>query len=280
MLQFNILAQGLFRQEQLTVEYDPTYRLHVTPAEQAWIEQCWQEKLAQAKQQHNLLFDGPLYRFRTVRVSPDQQQLHLALGNTTYKEYATTRTSTFAEGRTAAELGCPLAVCAVVETSDGIILLDRRQGMDVGNGRYHVIGGFVERSRDAITETATGKVSANPFGAMRREIYEETGIREEDIAAHYCLGVAYDLENPHGELLFLTQLNIPLADVYQRTPQDHEIKKLHTLQVTPDSLRDFILRHHGVYLSTTGEPNLLLYGNWKFGTAWYQSTIEQLKTLA
>lgn len=280
MLQFEIIARGLFRQDQLRIAYDPTRRLAITADEQVWIDQCWQEKLVQAKQSHNLLFDAPLYRYLSASVSAEREQLQLALSDTTYKEYATTRMAEFAAGRTRAELGSPLAVCSVVETSDAVILLDQRQGVDVGNGRYHVIGGFVERGRDTITDALTGAPSADPFAAMRREIREETGVREEDISTHECLGVAYDLENPHGEMLFLTRLNIPIATVRQRIPEDGEIKELHTLQVTAESLRAFILRYHGPYLSTTGEPNLLLYGGWKFGTDWFEDTLKHLKSLA
>src|SRR6266568_8944703 len=46
----------------------------------------------------------------------DAPQLHLTLGNTTYKEYVTTRDPSFAQDRPREELSNPLAVCSVIET--------------------------------------------------------------------------------------------------------------------------------------------------------------------
>ncbi len=113
----------------------------------------------------------------------------------------------------------------------------------------------------------------DPFSAMRREIREETGIQATDIQEQYCLGLVYDLATPHGELCFLTRLNISLAEVlHNRTPEEDEIKQLRSLQVTPESLRKFILENHG-NISATGEPNLLMYGSWKFGEDWFDAMI-------
>src|SRR5579875_569921 len=139
-------------------------------------------------------------------------------------------------------------------------------------GRYHVIGGFFERDRD---------MGARPdaFGAMRREIREETGIQTVDIREQYCLGLVYDLALPHAEFCLVTRLRIPLDDVlHQRTPEDDEIVQLHTLPVSGESLRGFVLAQHG-NISTTGEANLLLYGGWKFGDGWFEEIMRSLSSL-
>jgi 8-oxo-dGTP pyrophosphatase MutT (NUDIX family) len=111
---------------------------------------------------------------------------------------------------------------------------------------------------------------------MQREIREETGIQRTDISEQYVLGIVYDLATPHAEICFLTRLHIPLSEVHRRQPEDNEIKQLHTLQITAQSLRTFILRHHG-NISATGEPNLLLYGAWKFGLNWYEEIMTAIE---
>ena len=58
-------------------------------------------------------------------------------------------------------------------------------------------------------------------------------------------------------------------------PEENEIKQLIPLQVTPASLQAFILQHHG-NISATGEPNLLMYGGWKFGEAWFEEMMGRL----
>ncbi|MFL5701205.1 MAG: hypothetical protein ACJ8AG_00075, partial [Ktedonobacteraceae bacterium] len=113
--------------------------------------------------------------------------------------------------------------------------------------------------------------------AMRREIREETGIQASDIVEQYCLGSVYDLSSPHGELCFLTRLNISLAEVRARTPEDQEIQQLLALPVTSRNLREFILNNHG-NISATGEPNLLMYGGVRFGEEWWEEMMRELSS--
>ncbi|HEY6540098.1 MAG TPA: NUDIX hydrolase, partial [Ktedonobacteraceae bacterium] len=234
MREYEILARGLFRPDQLIITYHPALGMPISPAIQQWMDTFWAQKLAEAQERGVPLFDAPLYRFVDVETRVDGC-LHVTLGDTGYKEYVTTRAPEFSTGRQRQELGNALAVCSVVETSDGYILLDKRRGVDVYVGRYHVIGGFFERDRDRLENG-----QPDPFGAMRREIREETGIQPADIAEQYCLGLVYDLAMPHAELCFLTRLHIPLSEVKTRIPEENEIKHLETLYVTEQSLRDFI----------------------------------------
>jgi 8-oxo-dGTP pyrophosphatase MutT (NUDIX family) len=259
MLEFEILARGPYRSDQLRITYDPPLRMPITPTIQEWMDDYWNQKLALAKSEGYPLFDAPLYRYISVE---SRGTLQLVLGDTSYKEYVTSRAPEFSEGRSRQELGNALSVCSVVETSDGCILLDRRQGVDVYEGCYHVIGGFFERGRDS---TLDGQ--PDPFTAMRREIREETGITTQDIQEQLCLGLVYDMATPHAELCFLTRLGITLAETPTRVPEEDEIKHLESLQVTAESLRAFLLTHHG-HISATGEPNLLLYGALRFGQEW------------
>ncbi|HXR65817.1 MAG TPA: NUDIX hydrolase [Ktedonobacteraceae bacterium] len=269
MLDFEIVARGLFLPAQLEICYDPALTMPMTPALRVWIEALWQEKLVQARQRNVPLYDAPLFRYVEATTTADHT-LKLMLGDTGYKEYVTTRQPEFAAQRARQELGNALSVCSVVETSDEHILLDKREGVDVYEGRFHVIGGFFERGLDT-----TAEARPDPFAAASREIHEETGVQSADIRQQYCLGVVYDLLTPHAELCFLTQLRIPLATVLARTPLDREIKQLRSLAVTAESLRAFILANHG-NISATGEPNLLMYGAWKFGEAWFEDVMEQI----
>jgi 8-oxo-dGTP pyrophosphatase MutT (NUDIX family) len=269
MLEFEILARGLYRPNQLDIIYDPSLRMPTNPTIQAGMDTLWEQKLAIAYEKGIPLFDAPLFRFIEANSKSDGT-LHLVLGDTGYKEYVTTRVPEFAQGRKRDELGNALSVCSVVETNDGYILLDKRQGVDVYVGRYHVIGGFFERDRDS-----TGSKQPDPFGAIYREIREETGIQQSDIREQFCLGVVYDTATPHAEMCFLTRLTIPLTEVYRRVPEEDEIKQLEVLKVSEVSLREFLLKNHG-NISATGEPNLLLYGGVRFGEQWFEEMLRYL----
>ncbi|HVB23281.1 MAG TPA: NUDIX hydrolase [Ktedonobacteraceae bacterium] len=279
MLEFDILARGLYSRDQLDITYNPLLHMAITPSIQQWMDTLWQQKLAIAREKGTRLFDSQLFRLEQAAASPDGT-LHLVLGNTSYKEYVTTREPDYAHGHSRPELSNALSVCSVVETSDDYILLDKREGVDTYVGRYHVIGGFFERALDSTSMTSmTGmsskEVQPDPFAAITREIREETGIQPADIREQYCLGTVYDLTLPHCELCFLTRLNIPLQEVHTRVPEEDEIKQLHTLHVTKESLRDFIFTNHG-NISPTGEPNLLMYGAVKFGEGWWDEVMQLL----
>jgi 8-oxo-dGTP pyrophosphatase MutT (NUDIX family) len=268
-LEFEFLARGFYRPGQLDITYDSSLRMPTNPTIQAWMDNLWEQKLALARAQKIPLFDAPLFRLIEAAANAGET-LHLVLGDTGYKEYVTTRVPEFARERKREELGNALSVCSVVETSDGYILLDKRQGVDVYVGRYHVIGGFFERGLDS-----TNSKQPDPFGAICREIREETGIQLLDIREQYCLGVVYDTATPHAEMCFLTQLNIPLKEVRNRVPEEDEIKHLETLFVTKKSLRDFLIKNHG-NISATGEPNLLMYGGVRFGEEWFEELMGSL----
>jgi 8-oxo-dGTP pyrophosphatase MutT (NUDIX family) len=269
MLEFEILARGFYHPDQLDIIYDSSLRMPTNLTMQAWMDTLWDQKLAIAREKKIPLFDAPLFRFIEAE-SKSAGTLQLVLGDTGYKEYVTTRVPEFAKGRRRAELGNALSVCSVVETGDGYILLDKRQGVDVYVGRYHVIGGFFERERDS-----TGSKQPDPFGAICREIREETGIQQSDISEQFCLGVVYDTATPHAEMCFLTRLTIPLAEVHKRVPEEDEIKRLEVLKVTEMNLREFLLKNHG-NISATGEPNLLIYGGVRFGEEWFGEVMGQL----
>ena len=270
MLEFEILACGLYRPDQLDITYDPSLRMHISPAIQEWMDTLWQQKLDTAQKKAVPLFDSQLFRLVSTEAREDST-LYLVLGNTSYKEYVTTREPEFARGRARQELGNALSVCSVIETNDGYILLDKRQGVDVYEGRYHVIGGFFERDLDMAT------TQPDAFAAICREIREETGIQLKDISEQYSLGVVYDLTTPHAEMCFLTRLNISLEEVYRRVPEEKEIQQLLSLYITKGSLLHFILANHG-NISATGEPNLLMYGAVRFGEEWFEAVMERLSS--
>ncbi len=49
MLEFEILARGLYRPDQLDITYDPSLRMPATPAIQEWMDILWEQKLALAR---------------------------------------------------------------------------------------------------------------------------------------------------------------------------------------------------------------------------------------
>jgi hypothetical protein len=75
MLEFEILARGLYRSDQLDIAYDPALTMPSSPAISAWMNTLWQQKLAKARENNIPLFDAPLFRFINVTSCPGKHRL-------------------------------------------------------------------------------------------------------------------------------------------------------------------------------------------------------------
>ena len=62
MIEFEILAHGLYLPGQLAITYDPSLKMPTTPAIQQWMDTLWQQKLAIAQEKNIPLYDSKLFR--------------------------------------------------------------------------------------------------------------------------------------------------------------------------------------------------------------------------
>src|ERR1700682_5755651 len=97
MIKFSIIARGLYQPEQLVIHYDPALRMPITAEMRIWMDELWEKRLTQDRGDGTRLFEAPLFRYIGA-VSNADGTLSLTLGDTTYKEYVTTRIPEFAEG--------------------------------------------------------------------------------------------------------------------------------------------------------------------------------------
>lgn len=266
MREFEIFADGSPAGLRISVVYRPGQPEPSNETEARRIDLIWQQSLAQAKREGMMLYDGKLFRLERFQV--DGRGLTLYLGDTTYKEYVATRRPEFHQSRPRQHLANPLAVCATIVTSDGRILVERRRGVDVYPGRYHVIGGWFDRDLD-------GGESPHPSRAIQREVREEVGLRLAR-RRFECLGLVYDLATPHPELCFAASVDSRFDRICRRRGTDGEVQHLEFVEASGEALRAFILANHG-NISATGEPCLILYGRRRFGPDWYEAIQAELR---
>lgn len=240
------------------------------PATETLIEEGWPAAVEEAKGRDVEIYDGMLFRLNHLTVT--HGKLRLGLGDTTYKEYVATRSEWFWRDRPHHELANPLALCIALGTAEGNIIMERRRGVDVYEGRYHVIGGFMERPHDMRNGIP------DPFQGIAREVEEEVGlkIRTDTMG---LTGVVYDLITPHPELCFCAESNLrnqEIADIFLDCRKDHEVEKLSFVDGSKDPLAAFIMSQHTV-ISVTGQACLLLYGRQKYGTTWFDTIMASLR---
>src|SRR5437899_8807867 len=109
MSEFELLAHGCYRPDQVIMKYNPALRMPTSPEIQAWMDTTWEQQLARARERGTRLFDAPLFRYMQTASLADGT-LHVIVGDTGYKEYVTTRIPEFAQKHARQELGNPLAV--------------------------------------------------------------------------------------------------------------------------------------------------------------------------
>ena len=239
---------------------------HVT---ETLIEQSWSANLREAEKRQANIFNGLLFRLKNLAVT--NGKLVLGLGDTNYKEYVATRAKSFYRGRKHHVLANPLAICIAIVTAGGKIIIEKRAKVDVYSGKYHVIGGFMERPQDFRNDIP------DPFQAITREVKEEIGL-ELPTETIQLLGVVYDLITPHPELCFCAKSNLSgkeITDVFFNCEKDREVEKLSYIDASPDNLAEFIVSQLP-FTSVTGQACLTLYGKHNYGTEWFCKVMDSL----
>src|SRR2546428_2401485 len=82
MLEFEILARGLYHPDQLDITYDPSLHMPTTATIQEWMDTLWEQKLALAREKVIPLFDAPLFRFidrKSTRLNSSHDQISYAV---------------------------------------------------------------------------------------------------------------------------------------------------------------------------------------------------------
>ena len=142
----------------------------VVPEVEALIERAWAEATARPGAH---LFDGPACRLERWEVSPDGTRLRLALSHTSYKPFFGTNMShpELADRYGPEVMANPVGVSPALETSDGMLLLGRRNGAVA----YYPNG--VHPFAGALDPADGGDV----FRAVRRELAEELALTEPEV---------------------------------------------------------------------------------------------------
>jgi 8-oxo-dGTP pyrophosphatase MutT (NUDIX family) len=94
---------------------------------------------------------------------------------------------------------------------DNRIILGERSaaGVDAGKSTISVPAGYTDPQKDVTcTSTKNNENSIDIFNAIRREIYEETGIEQKDIGDLICMGLIDNKELNQISASFYCKLTI------------------------------------------------------------------------
>jgi 8-oxo-dGTP pyrophosphatase MutT (NUDIX family) len=198
----------------------------------------------------------------------DGNVLHLAFGPTDVQALLGTswRSDGGIELWKRDQLSSVTGVCSVVATADHRLIVQRRSDQVIQfPGFLHVCGGMLEQT------VMDGTTRVDPFAHMRLELWEELGIRAQNIFEMNCLGVIKDAETLQPEILFVTKLNVTADRFVGAAGPEH--KELRIVKNAAEPLKDFLLSNVSQFVPV-GFGCLAVFGEREFGHDWFEWVTE------
>jgi 8-oxo-dGTP pyrophosphatase MutT (NUDIX family) len=192
-------AAGDWSPGQVHVSRAPAAAWEAAAEVEAMIESAWAEALARPGVH---LFDGPMCRLESW--SADEGRLGLVLSDTTYKRFVGTNLThpELADRYGRGVLANPVGVSPALLTADGFLMMGRRNAsVAYYPNRVHPFAGALDPT------------DADPFAAVRRELKEELGLADTDVADVRCTGIAEDVSIRQPELIFLARATRTRAEI-------------------------------------------------------------------
>jgi hypothetical protein len=266
MLGFEVLAHGVFPRDAIVTQYTRKVNVRWEGRAEAYIRRTWNSYLRSSRGRGVKVYNGDLLRLDDHCHEMGVLRMHVS--DVDFRTYVGTALPAFTEAFPEAPRANPLAVCIVLVTSDGRIVIERRSQIDAYRGRYHVIAGFMEKDAD----TTNG--GPDPFEVINREVREELGVvLDGEPRATGLIRTAMG-----SEVCFSSSLSISfkaLLETKAGARTDAEIDDLLGIGDSPTSVVSFLVEHSADVVPS-GRACLLLHGRVAYGEQWYNEAVERL----
>lgn len=204
--QFQVLAHHNFTLSNLTVHWD-NKPISLTPKQINQENQYWD----QAHQDPKItLYNGKLCHLRHVEIS--QNAAILTLGPIDYKTHLHFIMNP--EKQNAPDLpDLGLGVSSVIISKDNqILFMKRSEVVATYPSKYDVFGGHIEIQLEVPVESIP-----NPFSAIRKELYEELHLQENQIDILEGIGLIKNNHTNQPELIFKCITTLDSKDLVEQT---------------------------------------------------------------
>lgn len=250
---YDVLVAGRFSPEAVVGRFDPDARAALTEAQRQEVRRIAEGLRRQGK----VVTSEPLYRL--VAFDRDGPLLALRLGLTDYEEYIGTNGS-HREWRTlygVAAMSDALAVSAVTQTADGLLVIERRSDKVAERpGFFHVKPSGHPQPPEGLTQ------------GVLTELEEELGVSPSEVTGLVCTGLVRDAASYKPELTYALRIRATSGEVLRRTKADAwESSELLFISPSRDALADWLARNRDATVPA-GHGALLLYGRETFGPEW------------
>ena len=220
-----IVTEGKLTPKNIDCLYSPI-RMTFTDNERLYIDKEWKNEVKRKRP----TFDGKL--FHVKRHDSGQSGLVLETCISSFKEWIGTRSSEFMKLFDQTRVIKPLSVGSMIITSDNKWIIGRRVKTYDLEGKYALLGGYVDPDRDLFSS------KPDPFFAIKREVEEETGINgKQYIRSVICLGLNV-IDQPC--LGFNVLLKLSYNELISNIPKEKEFKRLEGYDYDKGSIERFV----------------------------------------
>ncbi|MCH9003037.1 MAG: hypothetical protein IIC02_10730, partial [Planctomycetes bacterium] len=235
------------------------------PALVEYIATYWKAECDKAAKHGHTLHNGKLVRLAQCDV--DGSALCFQFEETCFRDFAATNLNLshekpFVSPRHRAD---PLGVSAAIMTSDGFLAWGRRSDRVYFHRRHlQAFGGMLEQD-DRVED---GRYDL--FGRMARELSEELGVSQDQLATMTVIGLVRDKSILQPELLFDVEVNLTRRELTSRfspTRSDGEHTAIEFLYDEPEGYLPFLIKTKRV--TPVAQATLLLHGRLRWGVEWY-----------
>ena len=240
---------GDWKPGQIRAASVPSTRAILPDVESA-IDRAWADASARLGAK---LFDGPMCRLERCEASPEA--LRLWVSPTSYKPFLGTNLTGL--DVPAGALANPLGLSAALVTSDGWLMLGRRNAsVAYYPNRIHPFAGSLEPAE--LTDV---------FSGMLRELDEELGLSERDVADMRCLGLIEDAKLRQPEIIFAFRATRTRVEIESQL----DAAEHHAAVAINAQPADVEAMTRNALMTPVAVGTLALWGRIAFGDAWFAS---------
>lgn len=245
-MSYKSLTDEIFRKDQIQITIQPHVIIR-SPDARNYILKEWMKKVIDNCD----LFPGTLVRVNDHNVV--NKELKMNVGYTTFDDYFITRTKAF-QKKFPSELSAnPLSVGIIIVTNDNYILLGKRKEKGSQEGKLTLPSGMVDGD-----DVQNNMVDV--FGAIKREVWEETGI--SDAKLHNLLCYRLILNKVYGQtyMAFFACVDLPAAKIQKLKRKDDEIDFTSECfcRNEKERIKEYLGKNKDI-LSDIAEPSLKYY---------------------
>jgi hypothetical protein len=247
-------AIGLWKPGRVQVAWTESTRPNIPEVEQI-IERAWIEA---SRRPGIHLFDGPMCRLESFEAR--ENSLRLTLSHTSYKPFMGTNLTNadLADRYGAAVLANPVGLSALVVSSDGFVMMGRRNdSVAYYPGRVHPFSGALEPHDEL-----------DVFHDIRRELREELSLADDDVEQITCLGIAMDMSIRQPEMIFATETRRTRQQIEPQLDAE-EHRGIWSAAATCEGIEQAISGDER--FTPVGVASLLLWGRSRFGDDWFEA---------